>query len=288
VPSRRVLAAYFELTKPRIGVLVLSTAALGFFMGGQGIHSLSLLFFTLIGTALTAGGSAVLNHYLERDVDQLMRRTCDRPLVTGLVKPSSALSFGFILVLVGVLTLVAAVDLLTAFLALLSAFLYVVVYTPMKRLTWLNTSLGAIPGALPPVGGWTAATGQLEEGALALFLILFAWQHPHFYAIAWIFRDDYQRGGFKMLPVVESDGRRTCRHIIAFSVLLIAVSTLPTFLGLAGQVYLWGAVLMGLALLGTGVALTLSRSNADARLLLKASVIYLPLLLILSVIDMGV
>jgi protoheme IX farnesyltransferase len=276
------------LTKPRIGVLVLSTAALGFLMGGQGIHSLSLLFFTLIGTALTAGGSAVLNHYLERDVDQLMRRTCDRPLVTGLVKPSSALSFGFILVLVGVFTLVAAVDLLTAFLALLSAFLYVVIYTPMKRLTWLNTSLGAIPGALPPVGGWTAATGQLEEGALALFLILFAWQHPHFYAIAWIFRDDYQRGGFKMLPVVESDGRRTCRHIIAFSVLLIAVSTLPTFLGLAGQVYLWGAVLMGLALLGTGVALTLSRSNADARLLLKASVIYLPLLLILSVIDMGV
>ena len=287
MPSPQLIAAYFELTKPRIAVLVLSTTMLGFFLGGQGIHSLPLLFFTLMGTVLTASGSSVLNHYLERDVDRLMQRTCHRPLVTGLIRPSSALSFGFILVLAGVFTLVAAVDLLTAFLALLTAFLYVVVYTPMKRLTWLNTSLGSIPGALPPVGGWTAATGQLEYGAWALFLILFAWQHPHFYAIAWIFRDDYRRGGFKMLPVVEPDGRRTCRHIIGFSVLLILVSTLPTLMGLAGMVYFFGALVMGLAFLGTGIALTLSRSTLDARRVLKASVIYLPLLLILSALDMG-
>ena len=162
------------------------------------------------------GGSAVLNHYLERDVDRLMERTRNRPLPAGLVRPSTAMSCGFILVLLGECILLSFTGLLTAFLALLSAFLYVVIYTPMKRLTWLNTSLGAIPGALPPVGGWTAATGELETGAWIFFLILFAWQHPHFYAIAWMFREDYARGGFKMLPVVEADGKRTCRQVIFF------------------------------------------------------------------------
>jgi protoheme IX farnesyltransferase len=280
-------AAYLELTKPRILSLVLVTTALGFFLGGHGIHSLSLLFYTLLGTAGVAGGSGVLNHYLERDVDRVMHRTCNRPLPAGIVKPSTAMSYGLCLVLGGVAVLLFGANLLTAFLALLSAFLYVVVYTPMKRLTWLNTSFGAIPGALPPVGGWTAATGELELGALALFLILFAWQHPHFYAIAWIFREDYQRGGFKMLPVVEPEGRRTCRQIIAFSVLLIGASALPTFLGISGEIYLCGAVLMGLGLLAAGVSLTLSRSELHARRLLKASVAYLPLLFLLCAVDVG-
>ncbi len=281
------LSAYLELTKPRIAALVLVTAALGFFLGGRGIHSPLLLGYFLLGTAGVVGGSGVLNHVLERDADRRMERTRNRPLPAGLIKPASAMSFGIFLVLAGLFVLLATTNLLTAFLALLSAFLYVVIYTPMKRLTWLNTSLGAIPGSLPPVGGWTAATGGLDTGAWVLFLILFAWQHPHFYAIAWIFREDYRRGGFKMLPVVEPDGKSTCRQIIVFSVLLILVSTLPTFLGISGWIYLCGAVLMGLGMLVVGIALTLSRSHLDAWRLLKASVLYLPLLLLLSVADGG-
>ena len=279
--------AYWELTKPRIIFMVLITCALGFFVGGQGIHSHTLLFFTLLGTAFTVGGSAVLNHYLERDVDRLMVRTRNRPLPAGLIRPAAAMSYGFVLVLVGVCILLSFAGLLTAFLALLSAFLYVVIYTPMKRLSWLNTSLGAIPGALPPVGGWTAATGELETGAWVFFLILFAWQHPHFYAIAWMFREDYARGGFKMLPVVEEDGRRTCRQVILFSLMLLAVSVLPTWLGLMGTVYMVGAIVLGLGFLAAGIALAVSRSALSARRLLQASVIYLPLLLVLSVFDAG-
>ena len=280
-------SAYLELTKPKISALVLCTAALGFFWGGQGIHSWSRLFYTLLGTACAAGGASVLNHFLEREVDRLMERTRRRPLPSGLVRPSSAMSFGLCLVLTGVFVLMLKINLLTAFLALLSAFLYVVIYTPMKRLTWLNTSLGAVPGALPPMGGWSAATGGLEEGAWILFLILFAWQHPHFFAIAWIFREDYRRGGFKMLPVIEPNGGRTCRQIIGFSLVLILVSTLPAFLGMSGPVYLWGALIMGLGMLAAGIALTLSRTNLDAHRLLKVSVVYLPLLLLLSVLDAG-
>ncbi len=287
MPSKEILAAYFELTKPRITTLVLCTAALGFFLGGRGIHAWGLFFFAMAGTGLVVAGSSVLNHYLERHVDRRMRRTCKRPLPSGLIRPSAAMSFGFCLVLAGVFLLVLKVDLLTAFLGLLSSFLYVVVYTPMKRLTWLNTSLGAIPGALPPVGGWTAATGELELGAWALFAILFAWQHPHFYAIAWIFRDDYRRGGFKMLPVVEPDGTKTCRHIIAFSLLLIPISLLPALLGISGWLYSGGAVILGLGMLAMAVVLTMSKSNLNARRLLKASVVYLPLLLGLSVVDLG-
>ena len=276
---------YWTLTKPRIAFLVLVTAALGFFLGGKGIHAPWLFCCTLIGTALSSCGSAVLNQYVERDVDSLMQRTCNRPLPTGRIKPMTALSFGFVLVLSGVFFLLFTVGLLTAFLALLSAFLYVVVYTPMKRQNWLNTTLGAVPGALPPVGGWTAATGSIDPGAIVLFLILFAWQHPHFYAIAWIFRDDYRRGGFKMLPVVEPDGNSTCWQVVGYSVLLLIFSVLPTFMGLTGSLYLAGVVVLGLLFLASGVALSLSRSVASARLLLKASVLYLPVLLALSVVD---
>ena len=278
---------YWEMTKPRIAFLVLVTAALGFFMGGQGIHAPWLFCSTLIGTALVSSGSAVLNQYLERDVDRLMERTRNRPLPTGRVKPGVAMCLGFALVLGGVFFLLFTVGLLTAFLALLSAFLYVVVYTPMKRYNWLNTSLGAVPGALPPVGGWTAATGSIDPGAIVLFLILFAWQHPHFYAIAWMCRDDYRRGGLKMLPVVEPDGKSTCWQIVGFSVLLIIFSVLPTFMELTGSLYLVGAVVLGVLFLASGLELSLSRSIPSARRVLKASVLYLPLLLALSVVDAG-
>jgi len=281
------MADFVELAKPRITALVLVTTAFGFFLGGRGIHSGSLLLWTLLGTALTAAGSAALNHYFERGVDAEMLRTRDRPLPSGRMKPTVAMAYGLLLLAIGLGVLVQQVNLLTAFLALSTAFLYVVVYTPLKRLTWWNTSVGSIPGALPPVGGWTAASGELELGAWALFAILFVWQHPHFYAIAWIFREDYRRGGFKMLPVVEPDGKRTCRHIVAFSVLLIAVSTTPTLLELSGSLYLVGALVMGAALLAVGIALSITRSSVAARRLLKASVVYLPILLILTVLDSG-
>ena len=281
------LGDFVELVKPRITALVLVTTAFGFFLGGRGIHSAGLLLWTLLGTALVAGGSAVLNHYFERGVDADMLRTRNRPLPSGRMKPTVAMTYGLLLLVAGLGLLLQQVNMLTAFLALSTAFLYVVVYTPLKRLTWWNTSVGSIPGALPPVGGWTAASGELELGAWALFAILFAWQHPHFYAIAWIFKDDYRRGGFKMLPVVEPDGKRTCRHVVLFSVLLIAASTMPTLLGLSGGLYLIGALLMGTALLAVGIALSVTRTSLAARRLLKASVVYLPILLVLTVLDSG-
>ena len=267
--------------------MVVLTAALGFLLGAGSVSSFAHLSYFLVGTALVAGGSGALNHFLERDADRRMRRTRNRPLPTGLVRPGTAMAYGLCQVLAGLAVLLATTNLLTAFLALLSAFLYVVVYTPMKRLSWLNTSLGAIPGALPPVGGWAAATGDLHVGAWGLFLILFAWQHTHFYAIAWLFREDYRRGGFRMLPVVEPDGRSTSRQIIGFSVLLLAASALPTYRGISGTVYLCGALVIGAGVLAASIALALSRSNPDARRLLRASILYLPLLLILSVVDSG-
>jgi len=281
------LLAYWELTKPRIIFMVLVTFCLGFFVGGRGIHSFNLLLWSLAGTAFSVAGSAVLNNYLERDVDRLMHRTEGRPIPTGVIRPTAALSFGFILLFFGQSILIVTAGLLTAFLALLSAFLYVVIYTPMKRLSWINTSLGAVPGAMPPLGGWTAATGEIELGAWVFFLILFAWQHPHFFAIAWIFRDDYRRGGFKMLPVQDIEGNRTCRQIIYFSVLLLITSLFPTFLGLTGKVYLVGALILGSMLLASAVYLIQKRSNYGARKLLQATIFYLPLLFILCLIDSG-
>ncbi|MCC6487272.1 MAG: protoheme IX farnesyltransferase [Candidatus Hydrogenedentes bacterium] len=281
-------AAYVDLTKPRITVLVLVTATLGYFMGGIGFHgwdSLEGLLFTLIGVSLTSGGSGALNHFLERDADALMARTRNRPIPSGAVPATHALLLGEYMVLGGVMLLMWKVNLLTAFLALLTAFLYVLVYTPLKRVSWLNTLVGAIPGALPPMGGWTAATGQVEAGAWVLFLILFIWQQPHFYSIAWIFKDDYAKGGFKMLPVEDPQGRRTFRQIVGFAALLIPVSLLPTVIGLSGFVYLIGAAVLGVYMLASCFPLVRTGSTVDARRVLKTSVLYLPLLLMLIVID---
>jgi len=286
MPSK--LSAYTELTKPRIMLLVLVTSTIGYFFGGQGINSLTTLAILSLGTALSCAGSAVLNNYLERDIDVLMKRTARRPIVAGSVSPNEALLFGIILVLCGTVLLVVKINLLTGFLALLTAFLYVLVYTPLKRVTWLNTTIGAIPGALPPMGGWAAATGGLELGAWVLFLILFLWQHPHFYAIAWMYREDYARGGLKMLPVVDPDGASTFRQIIIFSIMLVPISLLPTFIGMSGSVYCGGAAILGMALLAMGVKLSRSRSVLDARRVLHASIIYLPLLLVLIVTDAGI
>jgi len=267
--------------------MVLVTTTIGFFLGAKGIHPLPTLLLTLLGVGCATGGSAALNNYLERDVDGKMERTRQRALPSGTIQPSNALAFGISLVLIGLVALIWAVNLLTAFLVLLASFLYVLVYTPMKRLTWLNTTFGAIPGAIPPMCGWAAATGRLDPGAWVLFLILFAWQHPHFYAIAWMFRDDYRNAGFKMLPVVDPSGASTFRQTILFAVLLIGVSVLPTVIGMTGRVYCVGALVMGVALLLVGALFTHTRSFLDARRLLKASVVYLPLLLLLIIVDAG-
>jgi protoheme IX farnesyltransferase len=257
--------------------MVLVMSAAGFFLAGQSLQPWDTFLLMLLGTGCSSGGAAVLNNYLERDCDLKMHRTKNRALPSGKLSPSEALLFGLALVLLGVSLLAWRVNLLTGFLSLLTVFLYVLVYTPLKRVTWWNTVVGAIPGALPPMGGWTAATGELDLGAWLLFLILFVWQHPHFYAIAWMYREDYKRGGFKMLPVVEPDGGSTFRQVIWFSVALIPVSLLPGYYGMAGAFYTWGMAILGAIMLAIGVNVARTRSIQDARKLLKASVIYLPL-----------
>lgn len=280
------IAAYVSLTKPRILTMVLIMSAAGYFLGAGGsLYPLDNFIIMILGTALSSGGAAVLNHYLERDCDELMHRTKKRPIPTGVITPEEALSFGIQLSLMGVILLAWQVNLLTGFLSLLTVFLYVLVYTPLKRVTWWNTAIGAIPGALPPVGGWTAATGHIDLGAWIIFLILFVWQHPHFYAIAWMYKEDYARGGFKMLPVVHPDGRSTFNQIIGFSIILIPLSLLPVLSGMAGSFYGWGMIVCGTVMLAMGVKLAYTRSVHDAKALLKASVIYLPLFFILILAD---
>ena len=278
---------YLELTKPRILVMVLVTTTLGFLLGGASRGPLALLFLTLLGVGSATGGAAVLNNYLERDFDARMVRTRKRALPSGLIEPSRALSFGVGLVLGGVLLLTLGVNLLAGFLVLLAAFLYVLVYTPLKRVTWWNTTFGAIPGAIPPMAGWAAATGHIDPGAWVLFAILFAWQHPHFFAIAWMFRDDYDAAGFKMLPVIEPDGRRTVRLAVGFSLVLVCASLVPTLIGMAGWLYFLATLLIGLLMLLAALSFARDRSVGSARRLLKVSVLYLPLLLLFIFLDAG-
>jgi len=280
-----ILFKYLELIKPRILTLVLVTTTLGYYLAAEGIPSWINLCTLLIGVALVCGGSGALNHYLERDSDKLMKRTKDRPIPSGIIQANNALLFGIILILFGVSLLCWKINLLTSFLSLLTAFLYVLVYTPMKKISWLNTTIGAIPGALPPMGGWVAVTNNIDPGAWILFLILFAWQHPHFYSIAWIFKDDYKQAGFKMLPVVDPDGKSTFRQIQGFSILLVPISLSLFFIGISGYLYLFGSLVLGATFVFSGFRLASSKSIADARKLLKTSVIYLPILLILIVID---
>lgn len=284
-PAKSSTAAYIELLKPNIMSLVLVTTVLGYYLGGDGIDSFLRLFITLLGTALTAGGAGALNQYLERDADKLMQRTKNRPIPSGLIAPGNAIVFGIILVLIGTIILVTQINLLTGFLSILTAFLYVLVYTPLKKITWLNTSIGSIPGALPPMGGWAAATGNVETGAWILFAIMFLWQHPHFYAIAWMCKDDYARANFKMLPVIEPDGKRTMRQIFWHLTLLVPVSVLPYVEGSSGLIYAVGVIFLTGTFLISALPLAREKSVQSARLLLKSSVIYLPLLLILIVVD---
>ena len=277
--------AYIELTKPSITFMVLISTALGYYMGGGGIHDPLRFFLTLIGSGLVSSGAGALNHYIEQDTDRLMDRTKSRPIPTGMISPNAAVVFGIVLTLIGEATLLYFINLFTASLALITSILYLFIYTPLKKRTWLNTTIGAIPGAIPPLGGWLAVKNTLEPEAWILFAILFLWQHPHFYAIAFMCKNDYSKANLQMLPVLEKDGRRTNRQILWHSLLLIPVSVMPSYIGLLGMTYFWGAFVLGIIYFFSGFPLIKNYSLNNARLLLKVSVIYLPALFIMIIID---
>ena len=282
------LSIYAELSKLNILSLVLIATILGYYLGTSGSISWKHLFITLLGTALTASGSGALNHYLERETDKFMVRTKNRPLPAGLIKPAEVMNYGVLMVLAGIMILVIQVNMLTGFIALLTAFLYIVVYTPLKKITWLNTSIGSIPGALPILGGWTASSGSIDAMAWVLFAIMYLWQHPHFYSIAWICRSDYAEAKLKMLPVVEPDGNSTIRQIFWHLLLMIPITFLPFIQGALGLFYLIGAFMITSAFFVSALPLARNRSDKSALLLLKASVFYLPSLLLIIIIDKGV
>ena len=275
------VADLMELTKPRITFLVLVTTAVGFYMGSSDGINFLLLFHAILGTAFVASGASALNQYVERHLDARMVRTRNRPLPDGRLLANEALVFSVVISAAGVLYLLYFVNGITAALGLATLTGYILVYTPLKTRTALCTLIGAFPGAAPPVMGWTAARGQMDAVALSLFAILFLWQMPHFFAIAWIFTEDYVRAGFSM----HVSGERTGRQIIFFCCVLIPVSMLPTVFGLTGMAYVIGAVLMGFIYLGYGFAVALFRSNTYAHRLLRVSVLYLPALLILMMLD---
>jgi heme o synthase len=279
------LSAYSELTKPRITVLVTLTAAAGFCMGSAGgIDYLRLLNMS-VGIALLSSGISALNQYLERDLDGLMRRTQARPLPAGKLSPSEAVMFGISLSIIATVCLAMFTNGLSALLGLATLASYLFVYTPLKTKTTLSTVFGAFPGAMPPFIGWVAARGRIGVEAWILFAILFLWQFPHFLAIAWMYRDDYARAGIKMLPVVEPEGRVTGQQIITYTVLLVPVSFLPAAIGISGSVYLVGAAVLGIGFLFFSARAALVRTTWQARKLLLASVLYLPALFALMVLN---
>jgi protoheme IX farnesyltransferase len=270
--------AYVELTKPRITSLIVLTSAAGFVLGSVGGVNYVQLAHAMIGIALLSSGIGTLNQFMERDLDGLMRRTADRPLPSRRLFPFEALWFGLTLTMLAEGYLALFVNVLTALLGLTVIAGYLFVYTPLKTRTTLSTALGAFPGAMPPLMGWTAARGQLDVAAWVLFAILFLWQFPHFLAIAWMYREDYGRAGIRMLPVVEPDGRVTGQQIIVYALMLVPVSLLPAILGISGRTYLFAALVLSLLFLASSIRAALSKSNQHARQLLLASVLYLPLL----------
>jgi len=283
--GRERLAAYLELTKPRITFLIVLTAAAGFCLGTVGSINYLLLAHSMIGIALLSSGIATLNQYMERDLDALMRRTAARPLPSGRLFPLEACALGVALTLGAEIYLALMVNVLTALLGLSVVAGYLFLYTPLKTRTTLSTVVGAFPGAMPPLMGWTAARGTAGMEAWVLFAILFLWQFPHFLAIAWMYREDYERAGIVMLPVVEPAGRVTAQQIVIYTVLLLPVSLLPTLLGISGAVYFYGAILLGLLFLYSSIRAAISKSRQQARQLLLASVLYLPILFGLMVLN---
>ena len=276
---------YLELTKPSVVWLIVMSTAVGFYLGSSGPFSFLLFLHTLLATALLAGGAGALNQWAERDLDALMRRTERRPLPAGRLRSYPALGFGIAISLAGVAYLALAVNLLSAGLGLLTTASYLLLYTPLKTKTPFSTFVGSFPGAMPPLIGWAAARNDLSIEGWVLFAMLFLWQFPHFYAIAWMYREDYARAGIKMLPVVEPDGVSTGRQIVCYAAVLLPVSLAPVLLGMVGTVYLVGAVLCGLGYLYYGVLTARVKTTMQARRLLQASVIYLPRIYSLLILD---
>ncbi|MBL9139647.1 MAG: protoheme IX farnesyltransferase [Verrucomicrobiales bacterium] len=284
-PLRWLASMIAELTKARLTALVLITTLTGYFVARTGSGDWLAGLHVLLGTGLVAAGAAALNQWWERDLDRLMDRTATRPLPSGQIEPWFALALGVTASSAGILYLAVIVNVLTAVLGALAFASYVLVYTPLKRRTTLNTFIGAIPGALPPLMGWTAARGEIGVGGLALFGILFFWQIPHFMAIAWLYREQYARAGFRMMPVVDPHGRATGWSAAVCAALLLVVSVLPSSLGLAGPAYTVGALALGAAFLASSIRFMQTLDRPRARLVFFASIVYLPLLLGLLMFD---
>jgi protoheme IX farnesyltransferase len=292
VAGKSWTAIFTDLVKARLTMLVLLTMLVGFYLGWRGAMNFALMFNALAATALLASGAAALNQLLERDYDAKMHRTQDRPLPSGRLQPATVMLFGGACAAAGLVYLALAVNLLTCVIGALTLVGYLFIYTPLKRMTWLNTTIGSVPGALPALMGWTAARGEMSGEGWALFAIVAFWQIPHFMAIAWMYREDYARAGFKMLPVVEPEGRRTGEQSVSYTLALLVVSLTPFLFKLAGPVYLVGAIILGMAYLWCAVQFSRQlRSGVEAlalkraRLLFLASILYLPLLLGLMVWD---
>lgn len=283
--DRSRFADYITLTKPELTFLSVVTALGGFYLGSTAAISLATMFHTLFGTLFVGGGAGALNQYIERKHDAMMRRTENRPLPSGRLSPIEVLVFGAVLSLLGIAELAFFTNSLAAYLAVITLVTYLFLYTPLKRITWVSTIVGGIPGALPPMIGWAAARNGLSVEAWILFGILFCWQMPHFFSLAWMYRKDYERGGYPMLTVLDEEGNRTSLQILLYCAGLIPVSLLLTVVGQLGWVYFVGAALTGAAFLYLGFDLFETRTNSSARRLFFASLLYLPLLLAFMVID---
>jgi protoheme IX farnesyltransferase len=291
-PARSIWAVLADLVKARLTTLVLLTTYVGFYMGERGPMNFALMFHALAGTALVASGASALNQLLEREYDAKMRRTQNRPLPSGQLEPTTVMIFGGVCATAGLFYLALAVNFITSVIGAVTLVSYLFIYTPLKRVTWLNTAIGAVPGALPPVMGWTAARGELTGEGWALFAILAFWQMPHFFSIAWIYRDEYAKAGFKMLPVVDPDGCRTGQQAVSHALALLFVSLCPFVFKMAGVFYLASALILGAGYLWCAFQflrqLRFARAELTlvrARQLFLASIIYLPLLLAVMVLD---
>jgi heme o synthase len=283
--ARRRALDYVALAKPRLNVLVVASALAGYAMGGGDVGRASLVIATIVGTALVASGASAFNQLIEREADGLMRRTRLRPLPDGRLQSREAAVAATAMSLAGLAILAFGANLLSAAVALTTLVTYAVIYTPLKRYSSFSTVIGAIPGALPPVIGWTAAQNALTPGAWILFGIVFLWQLPHFLAIAWIYREDYARAGFPMLPVIEPDGRSTARQSVLYAAALLPMSLAPTLVGMAGAAYFAGTLALTIFFVALAVKFAMTRAVPDARRLFFGSIIYLPLVWILMIAD---
>jgi len=285
IAEKGLVSVLADLTKARLTTLVLLTTLVGFYVGWRGPMDFALMSHLLAGTALVASGASALNQLLERDYDAKMRRTQNRPLPSGRLQPATVMLFGGATSTAGLMYLALAVNLLTSVIAAVTLISYLFIYTPLKRVTWLNTAIGAVPGALPPMMGWTAARGELSGEGWALFAIMAFWQIPHFMAIAWIYRDEYAKAGFKMLSVVDPDGLRTGQQAVSHTLALLIVSFCPVLFRMAGTFYLAGALVLGAGYLWCAIQFSRQLTLARARQLFLASILYLPLLLSVMVWD---